>query len=70
MVLQFALSVAAGCVAIWWDHHLWGYDPTKWNFPLALWGALVGFAFTRGVTFLFVWCRYGWLAARSMRMLD
>ncbi len=68
LAFQFAISVVAGSFAIWWDGYLWHRDPH--NLGLTLWGVLVGFAVTRSVMFLIVWTRYGWTAARSMRMLD
>ena len=37
---------------------------------LTLWGFIFGLAVTRTVMFLIVWCRFGWRAARGMRLLD
>ncbi len=66
MAFQFTLSVAAGVLAMWWDGYLWGARPGEKG--LTLWGFIVGLAVSRAVMFLIVWARYGWAAARSMRM--
>jgi len=69
IVLQFAVSLIAGIGAILWDQHLWGPDHGN-RVGLNLWGAIVGIFAAYGVTFLIVWARFGWKAARSVRFLD
>ena len=68
IAFQFVVSVAAGVAAMWWDDHLW-HQGTH-NVGLILFAAIFGFFVARSLTFLLVWARYGWAAARSMRMLD
>lgn len=62
MLIQFALSCAYGFVAF---VALQG-DP---NPKVPMFGALiVGFFGMRATMFVYVWARWGWSAARSMRM--
>lgn len=70
IVFQFAVSVAAGIGAVWWDRYLWGGDMEHVAYGLTMWAAFFGFCVARGVMFLIVWARFGWASARSMRMLD
>jgi O-antigen/teichoic acid export membrane protein len=69
IVLQLAVSIAAGIAAILWDQHMRGSGHGD-RVGLLLWGALVGIFAAYGVTFLIVWARFGWKAARTVRFLD
>jgi hypothetical protein len=63
MIFQFCVSVVVGCAVYWDDQH---YAPRSNGSILA--GFIVGLIAARVVMFLITWVRFGWKAARSMRM--
>ena len=65
MGLQLATSIGAGCLFIWWYNRDPGYSPRG----ALLGGFLVGLAVNYCMMFAITWVRFGWKAARSMRML-
>lgn len=65
MLFQFAVSVGAGCWVYWDDIQTMGP-----NNGALLAGFIAGLVAARLAMFLIVWLRFGWSAARSMRMSD
>ena len=63
IALQFVVSVVAGSAAYWWDCRQVAIGQGS-----LLWGVIVGIVAARAVTFLVVWCRFGWCAARSLSL--
>lgn len=63
MALQFTVSVVAGSAAYWWDTQM-----TRIGAGSVLWGVIVGLVATQALTFLIVWARFGWRAARSISL--
>jgi len=63
MIFQFCISVAFGSVAYWDCKHV---EPL--NTGCTLGGVIVGLIASHAVMFLITWVRFGWKAARSMRM--
>lgn len=59
---QFAISTGIGCYVFW----LLGPDHPNPKVPL-FGGLIAGFFGGWGVMFLYVWARYGWRAARSLK---
>ena len=70
VAFQLSVGIGFGCLAMWWDRHLWGYSPSLWGGALPVWGFIVGLTATRAIMFGIAWYRFGWAAARSVRMLD
>lgn len=63
LAFQFTISVVVGCYVYWHEQRT---APTSRGNLLA--GLVCGFLATRAVMFLITWARFGWTAARSMRM--
>jgi len=63
--LQFTVSVVIGCLFVWWYNLEPGYNRKGG----ILGGFLLGIAANYCLMFLITWARFGWRAARSMRML-
>lgn len=72
MAFQLVIGIVSGSWAMWYSDH---FDDVHGlhhggRRALTLWGFIFGMLVTRAVMFLIVWCRFGWSAARGMRLLD
>ncbi len=63
LAFQFTISVIVGCYVFAHEQRV---APLSRGNLLA--GLVCGFLATRAVMFLITWARFGWTAARSMRM--
>ena len=72
MAFQFIVSVVSGSWAMWYSDRWDDIHGLQHGNRLAnlLWGLLFGYFAMRAVMFLIIWCRFGWKAARGMRLLD
>lgn len=72
MAFQLALGIGSGSWYMWFcDHYddLHGMSHGSRRASV-LGGFIFGLLVTKAVMFLIVWCRFGWKAARGMRLLD
>jgi len=63
LLIQFAVSVAWG-----WAFFVWTRPEAQSDREAYIGALIVGFVGMRATFFAYVWLRWGWRAARSMRM--